>query len=159
MNLTEEWLTALDGEAKQRTAMKNTAASHRPLSEGSEIVGLVGECQFGCEFNLPLINWERKPAGDSGHDFIVPVRFTLDVKTARNPLNLLVEQHKVLADIYALAGYSDDTKQARLLGWEWKAAVLRAPVSDRFGGVMSHYIPAEDLRPMEELHKRVMRLV
>lgn len=156
--LTEEWLSILDDEAKARAALHANHASNRPMSEGYETVGLVGEAQFACDFHQPL-DWERRPGGDNGCDFIVPFKMIVDVKTFRRPFHLIVEPGKVhRADIYVLAGYSDETLRAELLGWEWRQAVERAPVK-KFEGIDNHYIAAGQLRPMEDLHRRIMRLV
>ena len=146
-----------EGEARLKAHAGQ--ASQRLLSNKSERVGIVGEFQFACEFRLPL-DWERaKAGGDNGIDFIIPVRFTLDVKTSRNAIHLLVEQGKVKADLYVQAEYSDETGRAELLGWEYAKAVLRAPVKDFGTGIDTHYIHRDNLRKMSDLQQRVMRLV
>src|SRR5262245_14514790 len=148
MNLTEEWLRVLDGEATERSASHAPHASQRPLSLGYELVGLVGEAQFASDFQLPL-NFGARPGGDGRVDFVLPMRFTVDVKTARKPLHLIEEQGKVVADIYVLAGYDDEHRAAEMLGWELGNVLRRAPVRDFGHGIINHYIPRAELRPMD----------
>lgn len=145
---------ALQQVARERAELHGQHASSRPLSEGYEECGLAGEFAFAHDFHLPL-DWTRRPAGDSGIDFWVPMLFSLDVKTARKPLNLAVEKGKVAADIYVLAGFADDVLRAKLLGWEWGEAVRAAPLRDLGYGILSHCIPAGLLRPMAELKRRI----
>ena len=144
-------------EANARRDLHVDHASHRPLSEGYELVGLIGEAEFARVFGLPL-DLSRRPGGDGRVDFIVPFRITVDVKTARKASNLIEEQGKVSCDIYVLAEYSDDGKRADLIGWEKGEKLARAPVRDFGHGIQNHYIPRENLRPISELLKRVMRL-
>lgn len=147
-------------EAEQRQELHANHASNRPLSEGYELVGLVGEAEFARVFNLPM-DLNRRPGGDRGIDFVVPLGFTTDVKTFRKPIHLLVEYGKVVADIYVLAGYSDELRKAHLLGWEYGANVLKAPhkpwVCDG-GTIDSHYIHRDVLKKMPELERRLMGL-
>lgn len=157
MSLGDEWLAILDDKARERTAMHVNHASHNPLTEGHDKISLIGEAQFACDFELPL-DWKRRPGGDGGVDFVLPLRFTVDVKTARKPLYLIVEEGQVKASIYVLAGISDDDRRAEMLGWETRSTLLRAPVRDFGKGIISHYIAREDLRPMVELHRRTMKL-
>jgi hypothetical protein len=143
--------------AEERQALHSGHASSRPLSEDYERVGLDGEAEFARTYHLPL-DLERRPGGDKGIDFVVPLRFTVDVKTARKADYLICEQGKVCADIYVLAEYVD-SKAAVLLGWEWGATLARAPVRDFGYGIISHYIPRCALKKMPEFAARLMRLV
>jgi hypothetical protein len=112
--------------------------------------------QFAREFNLPL-RFERR--GDGGWDFIAPLRAKIDVKCSRDRHWLLVEEGKVLAYIYVLAHCLDEKGRcAELIGWTYKSAVLAVPPRPFPREIVNHVIPAEDLRPMEELHRLVMRL-
>ena len=156
-NLTryDQWRMVLQEEADARHEAHKDHASSRPFSEDYELVGLVGEAKFGVVCNQ-MPDLERKLDGDGGIDFVVPLKFSVDVKTFRKPYHLLVESGKVAADIYVLAGYDDDTKKATLLGWEWGAIIKRTPVKEFNGnGVINHYIHASKLRPMIELTKRM----
>ena len=85
---------------------------------------------------------------------MVPMLMSLDVKTARKPYNLIVEEGKVLADIYVLAGI-DDNDRVTFHGWEHRRVLATAPVRDFGYGVMNHYIAREKLRPMRELESRI----
>ena len=132
--------------ATRREALHFGQASQRQLSEGYEAVGLAGEGVFAEQTGLVLDEADR-PGGDAGYDFILDL--TLDVKTARKPYNLIVEVGHVKADLYALARYVEDGVE--WVGWAWGREVLAAPTRDFGYGVLSHYVPAEDLRPMEPL--------
>jgi hypothetical protein len=125
-------------------------ATSRPLSKGYEQVGIAGEQAFAAFLGT---DWDRatRPEGSGGINQRIN-GYTINVYTARKPLNLLVEQGKATVDIYVLAGYLDADRTAYLKGWATKAMVLAAPVRDRGGrGVMSHVIPADDLSDMEAL--------
>jgi hypothetical protein len=151
---TALWGEILQNEADSRHDAHKDHASSRPLSEDYELIGLLGEAKFGALTGL-MPDLERKLSGDNGIDFIVPLKFSVDVKTARKPRNLIQERGKVSADIYVLAGYDDKTKKVTLLGWEWGAALLKAPVKDFGYGIFNHFIPVENLKPMSKLTKRI----
>lgn len=144
-------------EADARQALHADHASHRPLSEGYELIGLIGEAEFARVFKQPL-DLNRRPNGDSRVDFVVPFRVKVDVKTARKPLYLIEEEGKVTCDVYVLAQYFDEGQTAGLLGWEKGEVLARAPVRDFGKGILNHYIPRENLRPVSDLLNRVMRL-
>lgn len=131
--------------------------SNRPLSEGYELVGLVGQIEFARVYHQP-VDFERRPAGDGGIDFTVPLAFTVDVKCARTPNNLLVEEGKISADLYVLAEYLESEHRAKLLGWEYGLIVAKAPKKDFGYGVINHYIARGKLRDMDELGRRIMHL-
>ena len=135
--------------ANEREKIHENHASSRPLSDDYEYVGLKGEEQFAKEFDLEL-DRELRPGGDKGIDFITIVG-RIDVKTARKPYNLIVEEDKVKADIYVLAIYRDYDDDAVLLGWAFKDEVLNAPVKDFGYGIMNHYISRKELHPIEAL--------
>ena len=143
-------------EAERRALLHVDSPGRRPLSENYELVGLAGEAEFATAYGLPL-NLRRKPGGDGGVDFIIPLAFTVDVKCFRNPENLIQEEGKVVADIYVLAEYSDDDRRAVLLGWEYGANLARAPVRDFGRGIVNHHIHRDKLRRMGELGRRIMR--
>jgi hypothetical protein len=145
-------------EADARHSLHSDHASHRPLSEGYELVGLVGEGEFSRVSHQPL-DLNRRPGGDGRVDFVVPFRVTIDVKTARKAGNLIEEEGKVTCDVYVLAEYSDDTRSAILVGWEKGSVLARAPLRDFGHGILNHYIPRDQLRPIPDLLKRMMRLV
>jgi hypothetical protein len=141
--------------ADARAALHAGHASSRPLSDDHENVGLAGEFEFG-RFCGQMPDLSERPAGDKGVDFVVPLLYTVDVKTARKASNLIHEASKPLAaDIYVLAEHIGD--DARLLGWAWRSTLAAAPVKDFGHGIENRYIPREMLRPMEELGRRIWR--
>jgi len=144
----------LNEAANSRADVHADHASSRPLSEGYEGVGIAGEWAFA-QFCGLMPDLERKPGGDKGIDFVVPLFFTVDVKTARKAGNLIHEQGKPFADIFILAEYDDDAKAAQLVGWEWGAKLRIAPTKDFGYGVINHYIPRAQLRNMRDLRKYI----
>lgn len=141
---------------ESRTSIHTNHKSQRILSKDHDKVGLSGEFAFG-EFSGLWPDTRSLEGGDCGVDFTVGLGFTVDVKTYRKPGNLIHEQGKPFADIFVLAKYDDETGKSELLGWEWGAILKKAPVRDFGYGVINHYIPAKDLRPMETLSKRFVR--
>lgn len=139
----------LVAHAEARHALHEGKRSHRPLSEGYELVGLAGEKAF-CDWAGIKVDLTLRPRGKRINYRIN--RKKIDVLTARKPNHLLVEQGKVRADIYVLAAYRDHDGTARLLGWADKAMVREAAAWDVGGmGVISHAIWHTNLRPMAEL--------
>ena len=153
---------AIENEARARHDRHIDHPTHRPLSPGYESVGLYGEAEFARVFggNVDLV---PRPGGDRGKDFILrliidddPVMVPIDVKTARKPGNLIVERGKIKrGTIYVLAGFNNASKAAHLIGWEWSAALLRAPVKDFGYGVYNHYIPRYRLQTIASLVARL----
>ena len=141
---------------EDRNALHKNHATHRPLSDQNDRVGLSGEFLFG-EFTGLWPDTKTRPGGDNGIDFTVLLRFTVDVKTARKPYHLIHENGKAFADIFVLAEYNDETGKARLLGWEWGKVLEKAPTKDFGYGVVNHYIPANKLRPMADLKARLCK--
>tara|TARA_Y100000401_G_C8290683_1_gene208532 strand:+ start:204 stop:656 length:453 start_codon:yes stop_codon:yes gene_type:complete len=137
--------------ADQRSDSHIGHQSQRILGKDHDLVGVSGETIFAKYFGLK-INDEIKPEGDDGVDFLLGLNFTVDVKTARKPYNLLLEVGKPVADIYVLADYNDGDPY--LLGWEWGKNLENAPTRDFGYGVINHYIPAEELRSLDELLNR-----
>ena len=135
--------------ASERERLHKHLKSSRPLSKDYEYIGLKGEEKFAEEFNME-IDHKLRPEGDGGKDF--PSNFgIIDVKTARKAYNLIVEQGKVVSDIYILAKYKDLTDNAELLGWAYKNEVLDAPCKDFGYGIINHYIPKENLYLIQSL--------
>jgi len=146
----------IESHASARHDSHTSHASSRPLSEGYESVGMVGEAAFALRFGLKM-DLALRSKGDGGTDFILPLGFKVDVKTARKPYNLIVEQGKVDADIFILAKYVDDTKEVSFLGWAWKSEILSAPIKDFGHGILNHFIAADRLRPIASLESRVLK--
>ena len=138
----------LEEIANQRSDTHKGHASQRILSKDYNLIGVYGEDAFARMFNLPIDD-SVKPSGDKGVDFVLGLNFTVDVKTAKLPFNLLLEVGKPLADIYVLADFNGGN--TKLIGWEWGLRLGQAPYKDFGYGVINHYIPAEELRPMKEL--------
>jgi len=142
--------------AQTRTDGHNNHASQRILGQDHDQVGMSGEFAFG-EFSGLWPDTRLLSGGDDGVDFRIQLSFTVDVKTGRKPKNLIHEQGKPFADIFVLAKYDDETGRSELIGWEWGAKLRAAPVRDFGYGVLNHYIPAEQLKGMSELRKRMGR--
>lgn len=149
-----DFMGLISQEADARHKAHVNHKSSRPLSDGYELIGLLGEVEFARQTGV-MLDLDRRLDGDRGVDFIVPVRLSVDVKTARKPGNLIHEQGKPFADIYVLAGYDDNLSKAYLIGWEFGTSLKKSPVRDFGYGIMSHYIPASELRPMGSLVDRV----
>jgi hypothetical protein len=144
--------------AADRAKLHADHASSRPLSEDYENCGLAGEIAFAREFHQP-VDLTRRPGGDGGTDFVLPLRVKVDVKAFRKPNHLIVEVGKVIPQhIYVLCAFDGDILGARLIGWEWGSTLARAPTRDFGYGIINHFIAAEKLRLMQELHERVMVL-
>lgn len=140
--------------AQQRSGTHVGHKSQRILSDDYNLVGVCGEDAFADEFDLEIDDSIR-PSGDKGVDFILNLPFTVDVKTAKLPYNLLLEVGKPVVDIYVLADYNKSN--SILLGWEWGKTLAQAPSKDFGYGVINHYIPAEDLRPISTLKDRYVQ--
>lgn len=158
----EAWLTEyVETLARERDAFHVDTKTNKQSLRGdgavADVIGLAGEMAFGRKVGT-LPDLADRRGGDNGVDFVLPLCFTVDVKTARKAGNLIQPQGKVRADIYVLAQWDDDSKAVALLGWEWGAKLRAAPVRDFGYGVLNHYIPKTDLRPMDELVNRVGKI-
>ena len=142
-------IKSLQQIANDREVLHKHHESSRPLSKNYEYVGLKGESQFAEEFGFE-IDRKLRPSGDNGKDFETIIGI-IDVKTARNAFNLIVEEGKVISDVYILAKYIDDTDTVELLGWEYKKEILKAPTRDFGYGIVNHYIPKNNLKSIESL--------
>lgn len=152
-----EFIDVLRIEAEEREAIHANHESSRPLSEDYELIGLVGEAEFSRAYHQPM-DLNRRAGGDGRIDFVIPLAYTVDVKTARKAYNLIEERGKIEADIYVLAQYIEDGRKAKMLGWEWGSVLVKAPYKDFGHGIINHYIPREQLRPMSDLERRIMHL-
>jgi len=120
-----------------------------------ENIGVKGEIAFSRLTGLPM-QWRRNVLSDGGIDFNFPladVRKTLDVKSFRKPLNLLLKPKDMehLADYYVLAGVLGDL--VTLLGWATKEVMQQTPtkVFNADYKYASNYLPVESLQPMATL--------
>jgi hypothetical protein len=78
----------------------------------------------------------------------------LEIHTAKKPRRLIVAKAGLRPDtIYVLIALalSNHGGKAGLMGWEWGHKLLTAPSKDFGYGVLSHYVPLHELRPMAEL--------
>lgn len=128
----------------------------------TSIVGVSGEWLFAQDFGLPytFAQGALQVEGDDGIDFTLELRarpkpLTIDVKTARHPRWLIVAKDKLegRAELFVLCKYHEDLGP-KLLGWEWRSVLRRAPLRWIAGGktpTECHYIEAGKLRPMDEL--------
>ncbi len=146
----------LSQAAINRHELHENHSSSRPLSDNYEGGGIDGEVAFSM-FSGIACDLSERPGGDKGIDFVVPLLFTVDVKTARKAYHLIHETGKSFADIYVLAEYNGEGKPATLLGWEYGSKLSKAPTKDFGYGIINHYIHKSKLRPMTELKKRVAR--
>jgi hypothetical protein len=144
-------------EVARRNAMHAGAPNRFALSEDYETIGLHGEITFGERYGLPF-RLRQRPGDGGKPDFYPLLMFTLDVKTFRNPKNLIVKQDtKNWKDIYVL-GRCYDGYSVRFIGWEWGATLKAAPVKPfPPAGVLNHYVAAEELQPMSWLENRLPR--
>lgn len=141
---------ALDDAAKSRHKKYADHPKDAPLVDDYLVLAMAGEWAFA-EFSGLMPDLQERPKGDGGIDFVVPVLFTVDVKTVRDGNNLLHKVGKPFADIYVLAEYNDVTKKATLLGWTW-GTVLQASKPHDFGrGYTNYHVSRDKLRPMHEL--------
>jgi hypothetical protein len=148
-----DWLQTIKKIGSERHSLHRNHSTSRPLSNDYEVVGLAGEYAFHDIFSV-MADWSVRPEGDGGIDFKIG-KISIDVKTARKPGNLIVEIGTVPADILILAGWNDPV--VSLLGWEYGEVVLKSPERDFGYGIINHYIPARNLRPMGDLLNGINR--
>jgi hypothetical protein len=149
---------ALRAEAEARHELHRNHST--PQCRDHDLIGLVGEAEFGRVFGLP-VDMTRRPAGDEGVDFLLPLMvegkeeiFPVDVKASRLAYNLIVEVGRPKPrTIYVQASYDPATEGATLLGWEWGSRVLKAPTKP-FAAIVCHYIHRSRIRPISELLQR-----
>lgn len=154
---SEAFKLLVRNEANERHETHRDHPSSRPLSVDYEFIGLMGEVEFAKATGF-MLDLERKPGGDSGFDFVIPLDFKIDVKTAEKAFNLIHEAGKPFrADIYVLAKYDPSLHTTTLIGWEFASVLKAAPTKDFGHGVINHYIPVAKLRPMESLFAKIRR--
>jgi len=140
-----------------RKDLHNPIKQQDALIEDKDPMGMLGEMAFAL-ITGHAVDLEQRIEGDEGYDFIVPLKFTIDVKTTaktEKSHNLMVQEGKVKADIYVLAMVENDMPD--FVGWAWGKQVKAAPTRDFRAGYQSHYIPIDNLSPMDELYKRLHR--
>lgn len=121
-------------------------------------LGFLGELAFAA-FSNQFPDTNRYEGGnDKGIDFVIPLRFTVDVKFSRRN-QLLVREGRVSADIYVLAHHPDpigDDTIPELVGWTWGHLVSAKPLQESpWGGHMNHVLEATELKPMGDLKARL----
>jgi hypothetical protein len=143
---------ALDEAAAERDRKYADYPGATPLVDNYLEMAMAGEWAFGL-FSGLLPDFQTRPYGDGGIDFYLPVILTVDVKTVQGGKNLLHKEGNPFADVYVLADYDRETKQAALIGWAW-GRTLRASTPRDFGrGYRNHHIERENLRPMSDLRR------
>jgi hypothetical protein len=88
-----------------RKDLHNPIKQQDALIEDKDPMGMLGEMAFAL-ITGHAVDLEQRIEGDEGYDFIVPLKFTIDVKTTaktEKSNNLMVQEGKVKADIYVLA--------------------------------------------------------
>ncbi len=126
-------------------------SSSRPLKKGYELRGQIGQWRFAWDYGFPF-DMSILPQGDGRIDFTCRNGKTIDVKSARLPLNLPREVGKDHADILVLALVRLDKRIYRFIGWEWDEVMLEQPI-DTLGEftILNHLMSAEHLKPMRDL--------
>ena len=155
ITLSEDWRLAAEYEGAKRLGIHRGNPNTRAWSEDREVRGAMGECAAHEYLGL-MAPWRIETrTGDGGFEFILGKQ-TMDVKTANSAVWLLDAIKKPLtADIAILAEWKSGPT-VKLMGWEYKAAILSAPV--RFvTNDDCHWINAGELKPMAELKANVIR--
>ena len=124
--------------------------------------GCMGEDAFAHLFRLPYptIVEPKRPEdrwGDSGIDFRLRNRSTVDVKVTRDKYDLKVRCNRgLLAERYVFSLWDTDWprgEDAQLLGWLPAEAVKKFPIEDGYNGSKYHRICYDEIRPISLLYK------
>lgn len=150
----QPWVRTALMIAQQRQQLHANHESSRPLSDGYEFIGLMGEIAFSLQYGL-AVDLSDRAGGDGRVDFELRGR-TFDVKTARKPYNLISEVGADVADVLVLAGIDGD--KVTFHGWEKRATIKSAPTKTFGHDVLNHYIPAADLQCMTLLARGIESL-
>ena len=144
------------GKARQAIHKGHSTPRFYDDKNTEDIIGAYGEIAFGELTGCP-VDATLRPDGDYGKDFEVTLKFTVDVKTARKPFNLLVKVNEIEkpVDIYVLGKFCEDTKRVTFLGWQWRSVMKKQPTKDFGYGIVNHYMSANELKPMDELLARM----
>ena len=151
-----------DADLRDRAVTMNRShrghSSFGPRSEGHNIIGAAGEREFAKFSGLSMTGVNRSGQGDGDIDFTFTDGTTVDVKTARKPLALVLKTEKVssAADVLVLAfGRDKPILEARLVGWAYAREVVQYPTR-KFSqdGKVCHWMPRKDLHTMAELFDR-----
>jgi hypothetical protein len=131
-----------------------------------DTIGAAGEIAFGAMIGQ-RIDEALKVEGDGGVDFLVNLvgddgeikEYVIDVKTFKNPYNLIVDEGKIdmQADrrlIYVLMDYNGGRPIA--LGWQWRSVLKKCNRKDFGKGHVNYYQHVTHLRHMHELITRVV---
>jgi len=148
--------------AKLRRESHGAAAGTKGLCDTTHAdpKGIAGELAVARAFGFSMEKAVNQPEGDGGVDFTFQLAgrlVTIDVKTASNPLFLIVEKHKItrVADIVVLCGI-DLFGFVTFIGWEYGITLASSPVRS-FGYGPNYAIAAEKLRGMGELAQILAR--
>lgn len=122
-----------------------------------DVIGAKGEKAWELLTGIPMDTLDRLDGDDN--DFVQPLNFTFDIKTARKAYNLLVKvtDERKPIDIDVLAEYDECSDKVHFIGWQWRSVMLKQPTKDFGIGVDSHYMHKSKLRPMGEILSRLPR--
>tara|TARA_R110000737_G_scaffold142719_1_gene173470 strand:+ start:734 stop:1198 length:465 start_codon:yes stop_codon:yes gene_type:complete len=136
------------------TAIASGYKSQNILSPDHDVVGVAGEQAVATMFGVAMPDPIPTGRGDGGRDLPDIAGYPPDVKTARKPGHLPVVVGKLdRRTLYILCGYSDETKLATVLCWQWGSVV------EDYGWIgklcprspESHNLPRAKCRPIAEL--------
>ena len=123
--------------------------------------GCMGEDAFAHLFRLPYptVVEPKRPEdcwGDSGIDFRLRNRSTVDVKVTRDKYDLKVRCNRgLLAERYVFSLWDTDWprgEDAQLLGWLPAEAVKKFPIEDGYNSSKYHRICYDEIRPISLLY-------
>lgn len=140
---------------KRRTELHTGQASQTLRGKNTDQIAMKGEFFFAKTTGM-MPNLKEKIAGDSGIDFIVAIMMTLDVKTSRIGDRLLHKAGKPTADLYVLVHYIEAIDDCEYVGWTTRQFLLNKEPRDTGCGIINHEVLAGELRPIEELLRRMV---
>jgi len=115
-------------------------------------IGLAGEFAFG-QFCGLYPNMDKSKS-DNGTDFELPLTLKTDVKTSlKYPPFLLLKTNAKVPDILVQVWYNNGNP--KILGWEWGSVIVTKPIKDFGCGVPSYYVSCDELKPMQQMEKRL----
>lgn len=143
------------GIARQKAHLNGTKRYYNDENK-EDTIGVAGELAFANRYGLEIDRTIR-PDGDNHVDFKVKVLtdnkyFTIDVKTATKPYNLLIKEWEidVCADCIVLADYNNGNP--KFIGWESKKVMKNQPKKVFSSlGIVNYYLHSSRLQPMETL--------
>ena len=120
----------------------------REYSDDAQEIGVSGEKEFADKTGLSMPQVLK--GGDGGIDFRLSI--IIDIKTAKIPKYLICRQGEIRSDVYILYGIRGI--EVYPVGWAWGYELRSAPIN----GPMNHYIPADMLKPIEQIYNLIKHL-